>query len=253
MSSNAATVGAAKRQLRRMFGSPPLLLPALMFAPLLLVAFAGGLSALSKAPGFHYYDYTAFIYVYVLLQGAASSGAITGVAVAQDFETGFARRMLLSTRQRWPLTAGYILSSVVRMVMIFALLTVCALVGGMGIDGDPLQFAGVFALAILINIAACLFAIGVALRVRSVQAGPMMQLPVLLITFLAPVYVTRNLMTGWLATVADYNPFTALYESGRGLMAGNPHRTALAFGLCGAMILLFAVWSATGMRKAESS
>ena len=243
-------LGSAGRQVRRMLASPPLLVPVLLFSPVLLAAFAGGLSALGNSPGFDYPDYTTFIYVYVLMQGAASSGAITGVAVAQDFESGFARRMFLSTRNRWPLVAGYALSSLFRFVLIVVASTACGLVLGMDVAGNPLEFAGVLALAALINVAATLFAIGMALRMRSVQAGPAMQLPILLATFLAPVYAPRELMTGWVGAVADVNPVSALYEAGRALLAGDPERVLPAFSICGGLIVLFSIYAGLGVRKA---
>ena len=64
------------------------------------VAFAGGLSAIAKAPGFDYPGgYTAFQFVFVLLQTAAFGGVFTGFSIAADFEIGFARRLLLATPQ----------------------------------------------------------------------------------------------------------------------------------------------------------
>ena len=47
-----------------------------------------------------------------------------------------------------------------------------------------------------VNITATLWAAGVAMRLRSMQAGPMMQVPVFLILFFAPVYVPLALLQG---------------------------------------------------------
>ena len=41
------------------------------------------------------------------------------------------------------------------------------------------------------------------MRFRTVQAGPIMQMPVFLILFFAPVYVPLSLLTGWLHAVAS--------------------------------------------------
>src|SRR5581483_4418149 len=101
------TLGVAGRQLARIVKSPPLLLPALLFPLFLFIAFAGGLSALNKAPNFGYYDYTAFQFVYVLFQASGAAGVQTGLSIAEDFESGFARRLLVSTRGRLPLILGY--------------------------------------------------------------------------------------------------------------------------------------------------
>ncbi len=51
---------------------------------------------------------------------------------------------------------------------------------------------------------------GIALRFRSIQAGPLMQTPTFLILFLAPVYVPLDLLTGWVEAAASVNPVTAV-------------------------------------------
>ena len=49
-------------------------------------AFAGGLSAVGNVPGFDFPSgYTAFQFVFVLLQSAAFGGVFTGFAIARDF------------------------------------------------------------------------------------------------------------------------------------------------------------------------
>ena len=71
------------------------------------------------------------------------------------------------------------------------MLTTVALVVGMDVRGGPIDVVGLYTLAMLINVAALLWACGIAMRFRSIQAGPMMQMPVFLILF-APVYSTES-------------------------------------------------------------
>jgi len=93
----------------------------------------------------------------------------------------------------------------------------------------------------------------VAFRFRSIQAGPLMQTPVFLIIFLAPVYVPMSLLKGWIHSVASVNPATAFLEAGRGLISGVHDHTGLAFICAVALILLFSVWMLSGLRNAERS
>ena len=79
-------------------------------------------------------------------------------------------------------------------------------------------------LAILVNLAATLWAGGVAMRVRSIQGGPLMQFPVFLILFLAPVYVPLDLLSGWIHAVASVNPVTAPARGGPRLHLRRPDR-----------------------------
>jgi hypothetical protein len=54
------------------------------------------------------------------------------------------------------------------------------------------------------------------------QAGPIMQFPVFLVLFFAPVYVPLALLSGWIHAVATVNPLTRVLEAGRGFLAGTP-------------------------------
>ena len=158
----------------------------------------------------------------MLLQSAAFGGVFTGFGIARDFETGFGRRYLLAATDRRGIIAGYGLAALARAFVTWTVLTAIALVAGMNIDGSGIDLVGMYTLAILVNITATLWASGVALRVRSIQGGPLMQLPVFLILFLAPVYVPLSLLSGWIHAVASVNPVTALLEAGRGFISGDP-------------------------------
>src|SRR5213076_3616228 len=108
--------------------------------------------------------------------------------------------------------------------------------------GDGVDLFGLYGLAVLVNVAAALWAVGVALRVRTIQGGPLMQVPVFLTLFLAPVYVPLGLLSGWIHAVASVNPATAFLGAGRDLIAGQPSGVALAFAVVLGMVRLFALW-----------
>ena len=83
--------GVAWRTLHNVFTNPSLFVPSLLFPLFFFTAFAGGLSRVQDVPGFDFPDgYTAFQFVFVLLQSAAFGGVFTGFGIARDFETGSA-------------------------------------------------------------------------------------------------------------------------------------------------------------------
>ena len=182
--------GVAWRTLKNVFTNPSLFFPSLIFPLFFFTAFAGGLSQVAKVPGFDFEPgYTAFQFCFVLVQSAAFGGVFTGFGIARDFESGFARRLLLAAPNRTGIVLGYALAAVVRWAVTATVLTVVALLVGMNVFGGPVDVFGMYALALLINIAGLLWACGVAMRFRTIQAGPVMQMPVFLILFFAPVYV----------------------------------------------------------------
>ncbi len=243
----------AWRTIHSVFTNPALILPSLIFPLFFFMAFAGGLSSVDKVPGFNYAPgYTSFQFVFVLIQSSAFAGVFTGFGVARDFQMGFGRRLLLAAPRREAVVAGYIVSGLVRAAFTMVVITVVALLAGMNVGGNGVDLFGLYGLALLTNVAASLWAVGIALRVRSIQGGPLMQMPVFLTLFLAPVYLPLGLLTGWVHAVASVNPATALLDSGRDLLAGDTI-TGLAFAIVAGLIALFGLWSLRGLRSAEAA
>ena len=246
-----AAAAIAWRQLHTMLTNPAFLLPSILMPVFFFTAFAGGLSAVASAPGFDYPDYTTFQFVFVLMQSAVFGGVFAGFSIAADFESGFARRMMLATRGRSALVVGYTLSALARAAIVWVVVTVVAILAGADVSPGGVDVLSLLLVAMLVNMAALLFACGVAMRLRTMQAGPLIQLPAFLLIFTAPVYVPRNLLEGWVAAVADFNPLTAAVEAGRQWMIGGSAEGLVAFGAAAALMAAMALWAMTGLRRAE--
>ncbi len=148
---------------------------------------------------------------------------------------------------------GYAVAALGRWLVTVSLLTAIALLVGMKVGGDGVDLVGLYGLGLLINVAAVLWAAGVAMRLRTMQAGPVMQMPVFLILFFAPVYVPLTLLQGWIHAVAVVNPLTRVVEAARSLLAGTPSEVAAAYGTGIVLAALFSVWALRGLRKAEAA
>jgi ABC-2 type transport system permease protein len=248
----SVALAVARRGLTLTLKNPALLAPMIIFPLMFFAAFAGGLSAVGDVPSFDYPPgYTAFQFCFVFLQSAAFGGVFTGFAIAADFESGFARRLLLGAPHRTGLLAGYALAALCRWLITASVVTVVALLSGMEVPGNAGQLAGLVALALMLNAAALMWACGVAMRLQTLQAGPAMQIPVFLVLFLAPVYVPVELLTGWIQAVAEINPISLVLTAGRSLLAGTPDDTVLAFGVALGLLAVFGTWALRGLRLAE--
>jgi ABC-2 type transport system permease protein len=242
----------AWRNIHNFFTNPALIVPALLFPLFFFTAFAGGLSRVDEIPGFNYgAGYTTFVYGFVLLQASTFGGVFTGFAVARDFESGFSRRLLLAARSHGGIVAGYWLAALTRAVFTVVVITVVALIAGLDVKGDGVDLVGLYSLAVLVNGAAMLFGTGVAMRLRTMQAGPAMQVPAFLFLFLAPVWVPYGLLTGWVKGAAGFNPLTLVLESGRGFLVGDPTKVLPAFGVAALLAAVTVLWARGGLRSAE--
>jgi ABC-type multidrug transport system permease subunit len=250
----AVARGVAWRVLHNVFTNKAIFLPSLIFPLFFFTAFAGGLSRIRHVPGFDFRSgYTAFQFVFVLLQSAAFAGVFSGFGIARDFETGFMRRLMLAAPNRSGILLGYAIATTARWFVTITVVTAVALLVHMQIGGSGVDLFGLYALGLLLNIAGTLWAAGVAMRLRSQQAAPVMQMPVFLLLFFAPVYVPLGLLHGWIHDVASVNPLTALLEAGRGFISGERTLTLAAFVIVVGLIAGFATWAVRGLRKAEAA
>jgi ABC-2 type transport system permease protein len=246
--------GLARRQLKNLVSNPAIFLPPMLMPIFFFVAFAGGLSAIDQAPGFDYpAGYTSFIFGFVLLQAAAFGGVFTGFSIAADFQSGFGRRLMLATPHRSALIVGYGVVALFRALITFGVVTLVGVAAGMNIIGSGFELSGFYVLAAIVNIAGLLFAAGIALRFRSLQATPLMQVPVFLFLFLAPVYVPRELLGGWVHSVTIFDPATHIMETGRDLVAGQPSEFLAALAIAAGMVALLLLFAIRGLRSAEAA
>jgi ABC-2 type transport system permease protein len=242
----------AWRNIHNAFTNPAFILPSVLFPLFFFVAFAGGLSGVQNAPNFDFKSgYTSFQFAFVCVQAAAFGGVFTGFAIAADFEFGFARRLLLAAPNRGGIVVGYMLSAMTRAVFVLAVVFVAGLVTGMRVDGSLGDLLALLLLALAVSATATLWAAGIAMRLRSMQAGPVMQMPIFILLFLAPVYVPLNLVAGWVHDVATYNPFTALLESSRGFISGEPTKVAITSACLAGLFALTVLWARGGLHSAE--
>jgi ABC-2 type transport system permease protein len=208
------------------------------------MAFAGGLSRVGELPGFDYYDYNAFQFVFVLLQRLLDRGRLRLGLHAQA-----------APRRPQPLGRDrrYGVAALIRTLFVWVVVFAVALVTGLEIAGNGVDLAGLIGLALIVNVAAFLFAAGMMTRMRTLQAAPAMQLPVFFILMTAPVYVPRDLLQGWIEAVSEVNPATAILEAGRSLIAGDPFHLARAFAAATGLAALLTVWARGGLRRAEAA
>jgi ABC-type multidrug transport system permease subunit len=204
-------VRRAANELLRVPGAaiPGVLAPTIFF--LGLTAVFGRLTLL---PGFTTNHYQSFLIPVSLLQGAGFTGAATGVNLARDIEQGWFDRLLVSPAPRPVLLGGLVFSASLRSLIPAGVLLVVGLALGA-------QWPGIEGLAIAILVVmgmgtvAALWGCALALKFKSQSAAPLMQAGMLVLVLTTTAYAPLALLTGWLHTVATYNPATQIVETAR--------------------------------------
>jgi ABC-type multidrug transport system permease subunit len=243
----AALVRRAANELLRVPGAaiPGVLAPTIFFLGLTSV-----FGHLTLLPGFDSNSYQSFLIPVSLMQGAGFTGAATGVNLARDIEQGWFDRLLVSPAPRPVLLAGLVISASLRSLIPAAVLLVVGFAFGVswpGVGGLAMAVVVVMGMGTL----AALWGCALALKFRSQSAAPLMQAGMFVLILTTTAYAPLALLTGWLHTVATYNPATQIVESARqgfvgGVTWGDTWPGLLA--LAGLMALL-AAFALRGMRR----
>ena len=110
-----------------------------------------------------------------------------------------------------------------------------------------------YTLALIVNLCGFLWAAGIAMRLRTIQAGPLMQMPVFLLLFLAPVYVPLALLGDTLHAFARFNPRHLRARVRPRLPGRRPDaRRARVRPAAARRGAASTVWAFRGLRSAES-
>ena len=242
-----ALVRRAANELLRVPGAaiPGVLAPTIFFLGLTSV-----FGHLTLLPGFSTSSYQSFLIPISLLQGAGFTGAATGVNLARDIEQGWFDRLLVSPAPRPVLLAGLVISASLRSLIPASVLIVVALALGAhwpGLGGLAIAIAIVMGMGTI----AALWGCALALKFRSQSAAPLMQAGMFVLILTTTAYAPLALLTGWLHTVAKYNPATQIVEAARqgfigGVTWGDTWPGLLALA---GLLLVLSAFALRGMRR----
>ena len=207
----AALVRRAMNELTRVPGAaiPGVLAPTIFFLGLTSV-----FGSLTLLPGFDTESYQSFLIPVSLLQGAAFTGAATGVNLARDIEQGWFDRLLASPAPRPVLLAGLVLSASLRALLPATFLLIVALAVGAHWPG-LLGLVIALVLVMGMGVVAATWGTSLAMRFKSQSAAPLMQAGMFLAVLLTTAYAPLELLEGWLQDVARLNPVTQVVEAAR--------------------------------------
>jgi ABC-2 type transport system permease protein len=214
MRTLTVSLGLAGRNLLLVRRVPSVFIPSLVMPLFILIATAGAFHGIGALPQFAGESYLAFTIPMAVTMGAGFAGINSGMTLARDLEGGFFDRLQSSPAPRLALVLGPMLAAQARSIVTTAVVFIAGIIGGVMLPGVASTLL-IILFALMFAAAASFWAIGVALRTRTVQAAPIMQLVVFLSVFMSVAYVPLDAMHGWLGAVARYNPVTYILDAMR--------------------------------------
>lgn len=240
-----------RRALYELIRVPGAAIPGVLAPTVFMLGLSAVFSSVTALPGFDGVDkYMAFVLPVGLLQGAGFTGAATGVNMARDIEQGWFDRLLLAPARRPTILAGLVASASLRALIPATALIIVGLLFGVKFPGF-LDLLIVALLVMLLAAAAACWGAVVALKFRTQQAAPLMQIGSFVAVLFTAAYAPKELLQPWLKAIATVNPVNYVLTGVRQGFIGSVTwaDTWPAFAAGAGLLALLGALAVRGMRR----
>jgi ABC-2 type transport system permease protein len=144
----------------------------------------------------------------------------TAISVAMDTTGGIVARFRTMSISRASVLTGHVLGSMVQAVLALALVLAVAVLIGFRPSAGPMEWLGVIGLLAMASFALIWLCVALGMVTDSVETASNIPMPLILLPFLGSGVVPTDSMPGPLRLFAEYQPFTPIIETLRGLLTG---------------------------------
>lgn len=229
-----------RRNLRRLQRYPSMTLlligMPIVFLVLFVYVFGGqlsnGLSAGLAAGHTGRAGYLNYITPGILLVTIAAAVQGTAIVVAMDMTSGIIDRLRTMAIARAAVLTGHVLASLIQTMVSIAVVLGVAIALGFRPTANPLDWLGAVGVIALFAFALIWLATALGLAAKSVETASNTPMFLTLLPFLSSAFVPVATMPDGLRQFAEYQPFTPVTETLRGLLTGTPigNNASLAIG-----------------------
>jgi len=229
-------------------------LPTLFVSAFFLFVYVGQLDRVFGGDAFGTpFDFSKGNFVNFILPfsivSASISGASSGISLVEDIESGVFRRYQAMPISRWAIILAPMIVGAFRVLIQAGLILALGVLIGAKAATGPLGFFAVLGIAFMWGMGFAGYSVAAGIRsgsAQGAQAASFLFFPAL---FIAPTFVPRESLSGWLATAAKFNPTTYVIEAMRAVMidgwvAEPIAKGLIAAGLFAVITLSFALISA---------
>jgi ABC-2 type transport system permease protein len=156
----------------------------------------------------------------LLIMTATSSMVSTSVSVCTDMTGGIVDRLRTMSISRFALLAGHVLGNVLQTLLGMGVLLSVAVAIGFRPHANALEWLGALGIAALTAWALTWVAMAMGLFAKAPEGASNLPLPIILLPFLGSGFVPASSMSPGLRQFAEYQPFTPITNTMRGLLLG---------------------------------
>ncbi|GAA4247257.1 ABC transporter permease [Dactylosporangium darangshiense] len=238
-----------RRNLNRMVRYPSMTITLvgmpIVFLLLFVYVFGGTLGAgLGGASGGRS-EYVNYVTPAIILMTITAAVQGTCISVAMDMTEGIVDRFRTMAIARVSVLTGHVIGSLIQTMLGIAMVTGVALLIGFRPTASLVDWLALTGVLALMAFAFIWLSVALGLASKTVESSSNVGMPLILLPFLGSGFVPTDSMPTALRWFAEYQPFTPLIETIRGLLMGTPigNNAAIAVGWCVAIALGGYLWS----------
>ncbi|WP_327364850.1 ABC transporter permease [Streptomyces sp. NBC_01296] len=228
-----------------------LLLTPVMLLLLFVYIFGGAMSG-GISGGGDRSAYIAYIVPGILLMTIGSTVIGAAVSVSTDMSEGIIARFRSMAIHRGSVLIGHVIGGVLQSLASVVLVGIVGIaIGFRSHDATALEWLAAFGLLALFALALTWIAIGMGMASPNAEAASNSAMPLILLPLISSAFTPIDSMPGWFQPIAEYQPFTPVIETLRGLLLGTEigNNGWLALGWSIALIALDYRWSSASFNR----
>jgi ABC-2 type transport system permease protein len=166
--------------------------------------------------------YLTYVVPGILIITVASAALGTAISVATDMTTGIIDRFRTMAIARAAVLTGHVLGSLLQTLAVLVLVTGVSLAIGFRSSASALEWLTAAGMLALFAFALIWLSAALGLAAKSVETASNTPMFLTLLPFLSSGFVPTATMPAGLRQFAEYEPFTPVTQTIRGLLTGGP-------------------------------
>ena len=164
--------------------------------------------------------YANYVAPAIILMAVAAAAQGTAIAVAQDMTEGIIARFRTMAVARSSVLTGHVVGATIQTLTGVAVVTAAAIAVGFRPHANAAEWLAALGVILLLTFAVTWLCVGLGLSAKSVETASNSPMFLILLPFLGSGFVPTSSLPAGLRWFAEYQPFTPVNETLRGLLTG---------------------------------
>jgi ABC-2 type transport system permease protein len=247
MNTKSQSLVMLRRNFKHIARNPMTLFNAVLMPVVVMLMFVYMLGG-ALSVGVDYVDYaTPGLMLLAVCYGLGS----VAIAVNSDMTKGIISRFKVMDVSRGAVLTGHVIASLLTNLVAVAAIIGVGFLLGFSPSAGFLDWLGVVGMVVLLGSATGWLTVALGMAAKSVETAGLASVPLIMLPFFSSAIVPAEKMGPGIRQFAEYQPFTPIIETMRGLLNGTPSFSTamIAIAWCVGIAVVGYVWARSTFTK----